>query len=369
MEFHEIEMTGSFWVERASLPSWTAADVGRIIYSTDDNSIYYGSNTEWVCLPIYLFKTIAVSGQTSINASTSTDTLTFSGSNGISIETNATGKEVLISAGNSFGTISASGVDLNATIASDTLTLSGDNGLDIDIDSVSKTITFIGSNAFSTVETDNLSMDALTFSDTFELVGGNGIELTPTWSENGGVGTASISIASTAYDIVSSFFSSGRKLWIYENSAPTGWTILTSCADGLLAVKGGTNAYNVTGGNQAGTWTQPTHTHTLGNTALTESQIPSHYHFIATNESMLNKNTGAVVQLTNSNSVPFYTNYTTGTVDNGYLFFGGSVGVQPTIGRSSATGSGTAHGHSVTSVSTANTWRPKAYVGIIIQKS
>ena len=51
------------------------------------------------------------------------------------------------------------------------------------------------------------------------------------------------------------------KVWFYLNVAPTGWAIDTSAADAILAVKGGTNAYNVAGGNQAGTWTQPNHWH------------------------------------------------------------------------------------------------------------
>ena len=57
------------------------------------------------------------------------------------------------------------------------------------------------------------------------------------------------------------FFTVGRKLWIYEDVAPAGWTILSAAGDGLLAVRGGTNAFAVSGGSTAGTWTQPTHTH------------------------------------------------------------------------------------------------------------
>ena len=67
---------------------------------------------------------------------------------------------------------------------------------------------------------------------------------------------------------VNNFFATGRKLWLYENVAPTGWTIDGACADALLTVKGGANAYNVAGGNQAGTWTvtgltKDAHTHSV----------------------------------------------------------------------------------------------------------
>lgn len=53
----------------------------------------------------------------------------------------------------------------------------------------------------------------------------------------------------------------GTRMWFYNNSAPAGWTILAAAADALLAVKGGSNAYNVVGGIQAGSWTPTGHTH------------------------------------------------------------------------------------------------------------
>ena len=46
------------------------------------------------------------------------------------------------------------------------------------------------------------------------------------------------------------------KCWFYLNTAPTGWTIDATPADALLAVKGGSQAYNANGGTQVGTWTQ-----------------------------------------------------------------------------------------------------------------
>ena len=66
----------------------------------------------------------------------------------------------------------------------------------------------------------------------------------------------------TIQDIVYNFFETGRRLWLYEDAEPTGWELVDSVADRVLAVKGGSNAFNVVGGNQAGTWTQPSHTHT-----------------------------------------------------------------------------------------------------------
>jgi len=71
------------------------------------------------------------------------------------------------------------------------------------------------------------------------------------------------------------FIPAGTKMYFYQNTAPTGWTIDETPADAVLAVKGGSNAYNVDGGNQAGTWTQPNHTHTGPSHTHTG---PSHNH-------------------------------------------------------------------------------------------
>lgn len=63
-------------------------------------------------------------------------------------------------------------------------------------------------------------------------------------------------------------FAAGTKAWFYQNTAPTGWTLDATPADALLAVKGGSNAYNANGGTQQGTWTQPGHTHDVGTYAI-----------------------------------------------------------------------------------------------------
>ena len=45
-------------------------------------------------------------------------------------------------------------------------------------------------------------------------------------------------------------------IWMYLNAAPPGWKVLTTGADTVLGVSGGTAAYNVNGGNadSAATW-------------------------------------------------------------------------------------------------------------------
>ncbi|EGJ51797.1 hypothetical protein [Desulfocurvibacter africanus] len=58
-----------------------------------------------------------------------------------------------------------------------------------------------------------------------------------------------------------------QKLWVYRNAAMAGWVVDAAVSDRVLAVKGGTQAYNVNGGEMAGTWTisglPGAHTHTI----------------------------------------------------------------------------------------------------------
>jgi len=72
------------------------------------------------------------------------------------------------------------------------------------------------------------------------------------------VGIDSSSVTTSLDYKVNNFFVSGRKLWLYENTAPTGWTIV-SVTDKVLAVKGGSGDYNINGGNtSSGTaWCAP----------------------------------------------------------------------------------------------------------------
>ena len=49
------------------------------------------------------------------------------------------------------------------------------------------------------------------------------------------------------------------KVWMYSNVAEDGWIIDSSVLDSLLALKttSGSLAYDIDGGNEAGTWSQP----------------------------------------------------------------------------------------------------------------
>ena len=120
----------------------------------------------------------------------------------------------------------------------------------------------------------------------------------------------------------------GRKIYLYENAAPTGWTTV-AVTDSVLAVKGGSQAYNVTGGQAAGSWSQPDHT-------LTTAELPSHAH-----------------------SVPVGA-FHTGSPNYGKAGWGNLT--TPGTVDTAASGSGSAHSH-------GTTYRPLACVGIICAKN
>jgi len=71
------------------------------------------------------------------------------------------------------------------------------------------------------------------------------------------VGIDSSAVVTSLDYLVNNFFTSGRKLWLYEDTAPTGWSTV-AVTDKVLAVKGGSSSYNISGGNTGGDFN---HTH------------------------------------------------------------------------------------------------------------
>jgi len=148
------------------------------------------------------------------------------------------------------------------------------------------------------------------------------------------------------------------KIWTSLDTAPTGWSIMAGTTDALLATKGGSNAYNTAGGAQAGTWTQPTHTHTGpshthtgGSHTLLTSEMPAHDHEYNINSYSPGPGSG--------HGTPYY----------------GAVGYQR---NTFSTGGGGVHDHGATSAAgtgatganaTATTYRPTANVGILIERT
>ena len=160
------------------------------------------------------------------------------------------------------------------------------------------------------------------------------------------VGADSSAVATSLDYLVKNLITTNRKMWIYANAAPTGWTIYTTAADCVLAAKGGANAYNVTGGDGTlyGTWTQTTHNHAWW------------YHY---------------TQPVSANDYTYDVNGTSFQIATG-IKSAGYWGIQ--VGGNNATAvvapSGGGTGILYTDkTGTANTYRPYAAVGIVINKT
>lgn len=138
-----------------------------------------------------------------------------------------------------------------------------------------------------------------------------------------------------SHSLLTNLATAGNKMYWYQNVAITGWTIV-AVTDAVLAVKGGSNAYNVTGGQTGGSWTWPS-------TTLDATMIPAHTHRMGSRDSTAGtSNTGGLREFIQ---------------DYGYA--GTGAGVAST---SESIGGGLSHNHGGT------TYRPLACVGIIATK-
>ncbi len=128
---------------------------------------------------------------------------------------------------------------------------------------------------------------------------------------------------------------SALKLWLYLNAAQEGWALDASTgADDVLAIKGGSAAYNVNGGtHNVGSWTisgVSVNSHTL-----ITSEMPAHSHGI--NHDQL----AGIGSLPNS--------------------FAANQGIADQIATvTDSIGGGGGHNHNLT---IGSTWRPDAAVG------
>lgn len=178
------------------------------------------------------------------------------------------------------------------------------------------------------------------------------------------VGVDSSAVTGSIDYKVNNFFVTGRKLWLYESTAPTGWTIV-GISDIALAVKGGTGAYNVAGGNVAGaawttlkahTHTGPSHTHGLGTMAG-----PNHTHTLANFGGPDSSVTGGNKVFKESDNRLSY-----GGSSAGDLYQASAVTGNPTA--TALTGAMAADGTGNTGAQSTADVRPTAAVGIIVTK-
>ncbi len=149
----------------------------------------------------------------------------------------------------------------------------------------------------------------------------------------------------------------GTKMYFYANVAPTGWTIYNAVVDCLLAVKGGSDDYDATGGDgiEYGTWSQAGHAHTApttGDVTLTSAQsgVPAHTHLMKVGDSN-----------------PYVT---------AHAAFTGTANLRSSIGAAvqanAAANAASPHSHggggATAGSAEANTYRPLAAVGILATK-
>ena len=140
-----------------------------------------------------------------------------------------------------------------------------------------------------------------------------------------GIDTSAVS-TSLDYKVNNFFVENTRMMWFYENTAPTGWTTATdlSASDAVLAIKGGSNDYNVNGGNVAGSWLTATHT-------LSVAEMAPHQHSYT-------GRSGTSIAITSVSAVRSLSNTTT----------------------TGSTGGDCSHNH-------GNTYRPYAAIGLLAQ--
>ena len=135
-------------------------------------------------------------------------------------------------------------------------------------------------------------------------------------------------------------FPSGTQIWAYQGTRLSGWTISASTGDKLLAVKGG--SIYTTGGVSAGTWQQEG-INGIGS-LLDVTQMPSHTH------------RGLKTKSHASSSGP---------PDDKKPRRGKTIeddsNINDRYALSDPVGSGLTHDH-------GNSWRPRAAVGLIMEK-
>jgi hypothetical protein len=130
-------------------------------------------------------------------------------------------------------------------------------------------------------------------------------------------------------------FASGTAMLFAQTAAPTGWTKSTSHNDKALRVVSGTAS---SGGSVAFTtaFASQTPAGTVGDTALTEAQLPSHRHF----------SFGDVESTTDLSASNQPARQRSTSTDVDYAIKGHSTAA--TFGRTSTTGSGDTHTHTFT---------------------
>tara|TARA_R100001509_G_scaffold162846_1_gene135608 strand:+ start:426 stop:1406 length:981 start_codon:yes stop_codon:yes gene_type:complete len=176
-----------------------------------------------------------------------------------------------------------------------------------------------------------------------------------------GAGPALVATNGSNSYVLRGGFESGTRLAFNQNTAPDGWTVITSTSheNAALRIVNAATSGGQVGGNQGHGFTdvfnsgitvsitgKSTETATLsgstGSTAITTAQMPAHRHFIAANI------TGnALGNLTASNSARRGGHQELTSNNNEDYHLGGAGSTDATVGRTSQQGSGSGHSHSL----------------------
>lgn len=171
----------AYYATEAALLAVSASTYkGCFGYAQDTGYLYYSNSTAWIKLAkltdvgsgggssANTFGTIAISGQSSIVADSTTDTLNLVAGSNITLTTNAASDSITISAAgggggssNSFTTFAISGQpNIVADAASDTLTLVAGSNITLTANAVSDSITISAGSGGSSNSADLNALDA-----------------------------------------------------------------------------------------------------------------------------------------------------------------------------------------------------------------
>jgi len=397
MIFHEIDMQGSNLTQRLSTtPGVSGAVEGRFLYAQDIDTFVFSSATAF---KNYIgFQTVEVSGSAQhIHMTLAEDTLTFVSGIGLTVTTTPASKKVTFTSIPTWGKITSPwGETISATSVGDTLTFEASGG-SVNINTLApgiKGINIGGKQSMYVIK--SAASPGLIYAgqsgDLIKLASSSlYFNCDPT--------NRRITVSVGSGD---GFLAPGRKIWVYQTTAPAGWIIHTNTSSQngtLLAVKAASGTYAVSGGTIAGSWAHPTHKHS-GATHFHYTQ--GHIHSLS---SHVHSTSNVVLSLSQfpNHAHNYYDRFagsgagtTFGSGLNGQIqrlsYTRTSAGVVKSDGNMPAYG--TSHGHGNTGINTggapviegagiyvahnswdssdnsleADAWRPVMNQGIIIQK-
>ncbi len=175
-----------------------------------------------------------------------------------------------------------------------------------------------------------------------------------------------INLSETNYSTVSVRADRAFKIWLYRNDAAPGFVVDGSLTDRCLAIKGGTDSYNVSGGNtdSDNTWTisgltKDQHAHAVGSRVVT-MDVHTHrwYNFNSSSADTSWQSNGSSevsVQGSDAGQQGIATNAATNLDED---FFTENV-------TSTGTISGNSGNQTDAGITSSANWRPAAVVGTL----